>query len=99
MVGVTKAGENPVEVHVVLSLLTRIHDACKMKTPSIGVISPYKGQVLALENVLETCHSEIQNMDIEVKTIDGFQGKEKDIIIFSTVRANKEGNIGFLADQ
>ncbi len=36
---------------------------------------------------------------VEIKTVDGFEGREKDIVIFSTVRNNSSGHIGFLADR
>ena len=47
------------------------------KDYSIGVISPYRDQVTALQKVLAQA--------VEVDTIHKFQGREKDIIIFSTV--------------
>lgn len=37
--------------------------------------------------------------NIEIKTVDGFEGREKDAIVFSTVRNNTHGYIGFLADR
>ena len=52
----------------------------------IGVISPYSKQV---ENIKKR-FKELENTEyckVEVNTVDGFQGREKDIIIFSTVRA------------
>lgn len=73
---------------------------------SIGVISPYKQQVLHLKVKLETlCKAHNVNLKetIEVNTVDAFQGREKDIIIFNCVRANSSINIqsslGFLTDQ
>ncbi len=62
-----------------------------VKDEQIGVISPYDDQVALLRKKLEHC-------DVEVHTVDGFQGREKDIIIVSFVRANKKGEIGFLRD-
>lgn len=41
----------------------------------------------------------MQMEHIEIKTVDGFEGREKEVIIFSTVRNNEEGHIGFLADK
>ncbi len=60
-----------------------------LKLEHIGVISPYDDQVDLLSNVLPP---------VEVKTVDGFQGREKEVIIVSFVRSNKEGDIGFLKD-
>lgn len=54
----------------------------------IGIISPYADQVNLLKD----------KTNLEVKTVDGFQGREKEIIIISTVRSNDKGKIGFLTD-
>jgi regulator of nonsense transcripts 1 len=42
---------------------------------------------------------QVEMSTIEVKTVDGFEGREKEVIIFSTVRNNDSGKIGFLADR
>lgn len=44
-------------------------------------------------------HRALQLAHVEIKTVDGFEGREKEIIIFSTVRNNAGGYIGFLADK
>ncbi|KAM9916293.1 hypothetical protein OXX59_010094, partial [Metschnikowia pulcherrima] len=61
----------------------------------IGVISPYSAQVAAVKKLLA------KDFDgkVEVSTIDGFQGREKEAIIVSLVRSNDRKEIGFLSDS
>ncbi len=65
----------------------------------IGVISPYKNQVRYLRQQLHRTKffAPLRSV-ISVNTVDGFQGQERDVIFISLVRANNEGNIGFLSD-
>ena len=65
----------------------------------VGVISPYRAQVQYLRRLFKK--KEFFNPYrslISVNTVDGFQGQERDIILISLVRANDEGQIGFLRD-
>ena len=52
----------------------------------MGVIAPYSSQRKLLKKLFKE-HFGIKKCQVEVSTIDGFQGREKDIIIFSCVRA------------
>lgn len=63
---------------------------------SIGVISPYNAQVSHLKKLV---HDELKLTDIEISTVDGFQGREKDVIILSLVRSNEEFEVGFLKEE
>ena len=64
---------------------------------SIGVLSPYNDQIIILRDLLEeTKLASIYN--IEISTIDSFQGREMDIIYISLVRSNEVGEVGFLSD-
>src|SRR5262249_51243545 len=58
---------------------------------SIAVITPYAAQVRALRERLGT-------EGLEIDSVDGFQGREKEAVIISLVRSNPEGEIGFLSD-
>lgn len=64
---------------------------------SVGVISPYLRQVEALKQALNGQHQ--ASLQVEVKTVDGFQGNERDVIIFSAVRSNHSRRIGFVNDS
>ena len=58
----------------------------------IGVIAAYNAQVSRLKVLLPY-------KDIEIGTVDGFQGREKEIILISTVRCNDDHSIGFLSEK
>jgi hypothetical protein len=71
--------------------------SCRGNTISVGVVSPYREQVVYLDSKLTTKDEWKNILDVEVQSVDGFQGGEKDIIIISTVRTGKK--IGFLSDD
>lgn len=65
----------------------------------VGIISPYRAQVQFLRHLIKAdpWFKPYRHL-ITVNTVDGFQGQERDIILISLVRANDEGQIGFLRD-
>lgn len=65
--------------------------AAGVKPEQIAVIAPYAAQVRLLRNRLETAK-------LEIDTVDGFQGREKEAVLLTMVRSNDRGEIGFLAD-
>lgn len=65
----------------------------------VGVISPYKAQVQYLRQLIRRdSFFKPYRQSVTVNTVDGFQGQERDVILISLVRANEEGQIGFLND-
>lgn len=60
----------------------------------IGVITAYGSQKRALKSMVSRCS--YANIEVEVDTVDAFQGGQREIIIYSTVRSNSGKNIGFL---
>lgn len=88
-------------------LLKRIHqfisqidvEDFKEKGHRIGVITPYKAQNDLIKSGIKTDEL-LSNMEdhLEVNTVDGFQGQEREVIFISFVRSNPQGEIGFLKD-
>ena len=83
-----------------------------LRGSDIGVIAPYVAQVSLLDRLFNKNEESrkrfnrvlgeqraMQLASIEIKSVDGFEGREKEVIIFSTVRNNAWGHIGFLADR
>lgn len=65
----------------------------------VGIISPYRAQVQYLRHLIKKREFfKPYRRLMTVNTVDGFQGQERDIILISMVRANADGQIGFLRD-
>lgn len=95
---------NTAEAEVTLMLVRHLLDEYgELMGPGcadLGIVTPYAGQV---QRIRETLARELDGKAIaklEVHTVDGFQGREKEAIIFSCVRAGRgPGGVGFLADN
>jgi predicted DNA helicase len=79
---------NPKEAELVKYIVDKLK-SMGIDVEDIGVITPYKDHEDYLKKLIP---------DVEVKTVDGFQGREKEVIIISLVRSNPDENIGFLDD-
>ncbi len=83
---------NPAEAQLVRQAVIGLLDA-GLPAEHIAVITPYSAQVRHLRELLG------EHDNLEVDTVDGFQGREKEAVLISLVRSNANGEIGFLADE
>ncbi|NWR63573.1 SETX helicase, partial [Bucorvus abyssinicus] len=88
---------NPQEVKLVMELIRTIKEKRKdLGLRRIGIITPYSAQKKKIQEQLDRVYR--NNSPGEVDTVDAFQGREKDCVIVTCVRANiTRGSIGFLA--
>ncbi|GKV00265.1 hypothetical protein SLEP1_g12984 [Rubroshorea leprosula] len=95
--------KNMVEVAVVCEIVANLFKEFTLKKQklSVGVISPYNAQVHEIEKKLgkKYARSVDSGFSISVRSVDGFQGGEEDVIIISTVRSNGNGSVGFLSNR
>lgn len=80
-------GEGEIVLAVVNDLLRNNPD---LRPSDIGVISPYAAQTSFIKDLRRRGVHD----DVEVHTVDGFQGREKRAIVLSTVRSNSKRTIG-----
>ena len=99
-IGVSYA--NSSEADIVVQLLDKMEEKCRERRckPTVGVISGYSAQVeLLTMRVDPEDNGRWRNLQIEIATVDSFQGRECDVVVYSAVRSNKEKKIGFLKDR
>jgi ATP-dependent RNA/DNA helicase IGHMBP2 len=89
--GDSKANEG--EADIAVAHVERLL-AAGLRPEQIALITPYNAQVDRLRARLSTAHPLL-----EIGSVDGFQGREKEAIVISLVRSNPRGEVGFLADD
>jgi len=81
------------EAAIVVKVVNDLLAPGDLTPEDIGVISPYAGQVRLIRSMVDDVIE-----GLEVKSVDGYQGREKEIIVLSTVRSNDAGKVGFLSN-
>lgn len=79
---------------VIIGLQCAACEARKVKV-TVGIVSPYSAQVSEIQRKLGQKYDNNDEFKVHIRSIDGFQGSEEDVIIISTVRCNRRGSIGF----
>jgi len=80
---------------VFLSELVEKYISLGVKPHQIGVIAPYWAQIALIRSLVwEGSGLE----EVEVRTVDGFQGREKEVVLISLVRSNTNREVGFLSE-
>ncbi|GIL65859.1 hypothetical protein Vafri_19506, partial [Volvox africanus] len=87
---------NRAEALVVVGMVRHML-ATGISSADIGIVTPYLAQVQLLSNLLMP-HIPPGAAPLEVSSVDGYQGREKEVMIFNTVRANPGAILGFLED-
>ncbi|XP_071697081.1 probable helicase MAGATAMA 3 [Rutidosis leptorrhynchoides] len=92
--------ENVDEVDFVLLMYHKlVSNYPELKSSSrLAIISPYRQQLKLFRSKFKERFGMDSEKVVDINTVDGFQGREKDVAIFSCVRASKENGIGFVAD-
>ena len=84
---------NEMEAAVVKMHVKSLIDA-GVKDEDIAVVTPYNAQLSILSSMLRETYP-----GLELGSVDGFQGREKEAVIVSLVRSNAEKEVGFLSEK
>ncbi len=93
----TESYQNPGEAELVLGRLRALLVA-GLSPRDVAVIAPYSAQVALLRSRVLASLGAAAAAELEIDSVDAFQGREKEAVILSLTRSNATGQIGFLAD-
>ncbi|MBO1346632.1 MAG: protein kinase [Hormoscilla sp. GUM202] len=98
---VNSSYNNTTEVNVIVNKMEELNIMAEsaQKKYSIAVLSGYAAQLSLLNRKLSSKRKVWEDLTFECNTVDAFQGREADIVIYSVTRSNEENQIGFLKDE
>jgi superfamily I DNA and/or RNA helicase len=93
--------DNACEVRVIVQWLKQLNQVAEaaQKQYTVAVLSGYAAQLKLLNRSLDAERSSFKALALECNTVDAFQGREADIVVYSVTRSNKDGKVGFLKDE
>ncbi|KAM3576755.1 hypothetical protein VYU27_001350 [Nannochloropsis oceanica] len=89
---------NRKEADVLMEVLGGVLRGGQVQSTDVGIVTPYSAQV---KHVTELAQHRLRNFkptELEIQSVDAYQGREKELILMSAVRSNGKGKVGFLGD-
>ena len=80
---------NVTQVDLVVKIVAKLNRGCALT--DIGVVAPYRAQVERLQAALPA--------SVEVASVDQYQGREKEVLVYSTVRSSAASSVGWVSDR
>ena len=93
---------NTCEARIIFEQLLIVNEELKEMgiTKEVAIIAGYKAQKDLIRRLYYSEYeSKFNSITVEINTVDAFQGRETDIVFYSVVRSNDNGNLGFLKDM
>lgn len=89
--------KNADEVKRLLAKMNKEYQALEIRK-TVGIISPYRSQSDLLKQIIKAKSEEWIHLEIDIATVDAFQGSDRDIVVFDTVRSNPSNRLGHITD-
>jgi len=97
---------NPAEAELAAELVAQLlrggaaggGGGARLRAADVAVLTPYSLQARLLTRALRARLGAARAAEVEVRTVDGFQGREREVVLFSAVRCNAGRRLGFTAD-
>ncbi|OEH77026.1 r3h domain-containing protein [Cyclospora cayetanensis] len=99
-----RSRSNRAEAALVLKYLQELVQVYSVRAADVGVITPYSAQAKLIRQLILDLEEKSESgeggdlREVTVQTVDGFQGREREVIIISLVRSNRHKEMGFLVD-